>query len=210
MLEMAPGQDTMSLLVAPEGRLISLFEIEQAMREEGLDPPRPVESFDGGDENDEADDRSADPYGQSNSQPESWSDSLDSKPFDEWTDFDRRPQHPTVERAEQLLREIMKLRVRDSGRDSFASVATRGLMDIVGGLVQATHDGHDARSDRALAIVQLKRALKGHAFCRGAIFGLRGTDQIDKMNSDRFHEELEAILESIHDLMAAAWDEGET
>jgi len=178
---------------------------ELAMREEGLDPQRLSASPDGGDENE--DDRSADSYAESNSRPEPWSDSLDPNPFDERTEVEDRPRHPTVERAEKLLLEAMKLRVHDSGKGSFADAATRGLMDVVGGLVQATCDGHDDRSDRALAIVQLKRALKGHAFCRGAIFGLRGINQLDDATSDRFHDELAAILESIHDLMAAAWDE---
>ena len=54
------------------------------------------------------------------------------------------------------------------------------MMDIVGGLVQATAAPRIERHERAHAIVQLKRALKGHGFARGAVFGLRGCEAIGK------------------------------
>ena len=160
-----------------------------ALKQEGLGPPRLDNEF-GNDQDD----------------VEPWRKSLESPAFDEQTDIESDQQHPTVQRAEKLLLEIMKLDSKASRSDSFAMIATRGLIDVVGGLVQATCD----RDDRALTIVQLKRALKGHAFCRGAIFGLRASDQIDQTTSERFHGELEAILESIHELMAEAWDEDDS
>jgi hypothetical protein len=174
---------------------------ELAMREEGLEPPRLHDEFEGGE------DRLTDLPWESSSEPEPWREEIDSQPRDESSAFENQPEHPTVQRAEKLLLEIMKLRDPTSRSDSFANTATRGMIDVVGGLVQATCGDLDDRSDRALAIVQLKRALKGHAFCRGAIFGLSGTDQIDQATSDRFQDELAAILESIHHLLAAAWDE---
>ncbi|MDA1055493.1 MAG: hypothetical protein O3C40_34265 [Planctomycetota bacterium] len=174
---------------------------ELAMREEGLDPPR------SNDEDVAPDDGSADLSWQSGGESEPWRASLDSHSLDEQSDFENEPEHPTVKRADKLLMEIMSLRDPSSRSDSFADTATRGMIDVVGGLVQATCGDLDERSDRALAIVQLKRALKGHAYCRGAIFGLRGANHIDDSTSDRFHNELRAILESIHDLMAATWDE---
>lgn len=39
LLEMAPGQDTLSLLVSPEGHLINLFEIEEAEKQPIKEPP---------------------------------------------------------------------------------------------------------------------------------------------------------------------------
>ena len=182
---------------------------ELAMREEGLEPPSSNGEFADGEEDVAQEDGFSDLSSESSGEPESWRESLDSPPSDERSEFENQPEHPTVQRAEKLLMEIMNLRDPTSRSDSFANTATRGMLDVVGGLVQATGGDFDERSDRALAIVQLKRALKGQAFCRGAIFGLCGTDQIDRATSDRFHDELEAILESIHDLMAAAWDEND-
>lgn len=178
-----------------------------ALREEGLEPPNAHTGDADAAELGKQEDGSADLSWEASSELEPWRERLDADPIDGWSEMESRPEHPTVQRAEALLREVMNLAAHSSRTSSFASTATRGLIDAVGGLVQATCGDHDDRSGRAHAIVQLKRALKGHAFCRGAIFGLRGTDQIDQPTSDRFHNDLEAILESIHDLMAAAWDE---
>jgi hypothetical protein len=65
----------------------------------------------------------------------------------------------------------------------------------------------DTRTDRALAITQLKRALTGHAFARGAIFALRSSGGISDETSQRLDEHLTAILSSIHQLSSDAWDE---
>ena len=39
MIEMTPGQDTLSLLVSPEGHLTPLFQIEEAEQSAFADPP---------------------------------------------------------------------------------------------------------------------------------------------------------------------------
>ena len=78
-------------------------------------------------------------------------------------------------------------------------------MDMVGGLVQATSDSLDDNLHKALAITQLKRALSGHAFARGAIFGLRSEEAINHDQFEEFHRQLESILISIHELAEAAW-----
>jgi hypothetical protein len=85
-------------------------------------------------------------------------------------------------------------------------------MDIVGGLVQATcedPEDPDDRIHRALNITQLKRALSGHAYARGAIFGLHSDKAITKDQSDSLHNQLESLLDRIHALSEAAWMEKE-
>ncbi|MBI2479605.1 MAG: hypothetical protein HYV60_13525 [Planctomycetia bacterium] len=183
---------------------------ELAMRDEGLEPPHTSDQQDDDGENVHRDQGFVDFALDSSHPPEPWRASLEAHPFDAPSDHEIRVKHPTVERAEKLLTEIMSLDGQATQINSFANTATRGLIDVVGGLVQATHGERGDRIERALTIVQLKRALKGHAFCRGAIFGLRGTDQIDQATSDSFHDELAAILESIHDLLAAAWDDNDS
>lgn len=180
--------------------------MELALREEGLKIPQLIDSTDDPPEETE-DDCSA--VSSLTDQQESWRASLDTHSFDEslHNEFDCNREHPTIKVAQNLLLQIMQLEDPGTGLHSFRSGATRGLMDVVGGLVQATSDCLDSQCDRALAIVQLKRALKGHAFCRGAIFGLRSSNSIDEATSQHFHTELAVLLESIHVLMAAAWDE---
>lgn len=170
-----------------------------AMHEEGLSEPgtsdteaasQPDESFDVHTPPDEA-----------------WRQSLPADPLEDADDWDSREDHPAVERAQRFLSDIMDLAEADRSPGDFASIACRGAMDIVGGLVQATSGDLDSRTDRALAITQLKRALTGHAFARGAIFALRSSGGISDEASHRLDEHLAAILSSIHQLSSDAWDE---
>jgi hypothetical protein len=78
---------------------------------------------------------------------------------------------------------------------------------MMGGLVQATSGDMDDRMDRALSISQLKRALNGHGFARGAVFGLRKEGTITKDQSDSLHAQLKSILRNIHSLAERAWSE---
>jgi len=170
-----------------------------AMQEEGLSEPdardaeaasQPDESFDVHTSPDEA-----------------WRQSLPANPLDDNDDSDSRDDHPAVERAQRFLSDIMDLAEADRSPGDFASLACRGAMDIVGGLVQATSDDFDTRTGRALAITQLKRALAGHAFARGAIFALRSSGSISDETSQRLDDHLAAILNSIHQLSSDAWGE---
>ena len=84
-------------------------------------------------------------------------------------------------------------------------VLTRACMDIMGGLVQATCFDLDDVASRALAITQLKRALTGHAYARGAVFGLRAEQAITQVQSTELHARLKALLAKIHELAESAW-----
>jgi len=142
------------------------------------------------------------------SQSDPWRESLPDHAFDE-SEFPKPEKHPAVAKAESILMEFMKIPAEIESTNNFVTVATRGLMDIIGGLVQATTEPNIERYERAHSIVQLKRALKGHGFARGAVFGLRDCEAIGKETIDRMHDELESILESIHQLLAEVWDESE-
>lgn len=58
---------------------------------------------------------------------------------------------------------------------------------------------------RNWTISQLKRALSGHAYARGALFGLRSEGIICNEKSNELFQRLELILANIHELSAKAW-----
>jgi len=138
---------------------------------------------------------------------EPWQESLPSPSFAAADELQQRDTHPAVIQAQEFLMQLMNLDSAHSPHDSFLSVACRGAGDIMGGLAQATGSEFDSRIDRAIAITQLKRALTGHAFAQGAVFGLRSANVINQETSAQLHDQLAALLVTIHELSAAAWDE---
>jgi hypothetical protein len=66
-------------------------------------------------------------------------------------------------------------------------------------------DDDDDHFGRALTISQLKRALSGHAYARGALLGLRSEGIISNEKSNELFQQLELILANIHELSAKAW-----
>lgn len=168
---------------------------ELAMQEEGLgvQPRSPNET----------DERPGDDY-----QPrEPWQESLETDAFDENRDLAKVEKHPAVDQAHAFLLNARKLVEDGSNQSSFASILTRASMDIVGGLVQATADELHDNVHRALAITQLKRALSGHAYAVGAIFGLRSEDAITQEQSNQLHADLKSLLTTIHELSETAWSQ---
>jgi len=138
---------------------------------------------------------------------EPWQESLPSPSFAAADELQHRITHPAVILAQEFLMQLMNLDSAQSTHDSFLSVACRGAGDIMGGLAQATDGEFDSRIDRAIAITQLKRALTGHAFAQGAVFGLRSANAINQETSTQLHDQLAALLVAIHELSSAAWDE---
>jgi hypothetical protein len=161
---------------------------ELAMAEEGLEIPRV-------DADDEYDD-SAD---------EAWTASLPKQPFDEVGEHKLGSNHPSIDLAQVFLMDVMDLEQAASSQSSFHSVLSRAALDIFGGLAQATSDELDDNLSRALAIVQLKRALSGHAYARGAVLGLQSENAITEEQSKLLQAQLEAILQNIHELSEVAW-----
>ncbi|QEG02629.1 hypothetical protein Mal15_67500 [Stieleria maiorica] len=166
---------------------------ELAMQEEGFSPPS-REAADG-------DERLIEDV----SQKQPWLESLPSHPFDRDSQPSRSDTHPAVTEAESFLMAAMKLAKEERDTSPFVSILTRASMDMLGGVVQATSDDFSALTHRALAISQLKRALAGHAYARGAIFGLRSAEVISQEQSSAFHDQLESLLGTIHQLTEDAW-----
>ena len=140
---------------------------------------------------------------------EPWQESLPSSSFTAADDLQQRCTHPAVVLAQEFLLQLMKLDSVHATHDSFLSVACRGAGDMMGGLVQATGGEFDSRIERAIAITQLKRALSGHAFARGAVFGLSSANTINQETTALLLHQLAALLVALHELSSAAWDEGE-
>lgn len=173
---------------------------EQAIQEEGLSVPHTP-----GSDTDESNGSAC----ESDQRDELWQESLPEHPFSESSGVQRNNEHPAVPQAQAFLLRVMELPQDQSKQSSFHSVLGRASMNIVGGLVQATGGGLDRDSgsstDRALAITQLKRAITGHAYARGAVFGLRSEEAISEEQSNRFHDDLESLQIIIHELMEQAW-----
>ncbi len=136
---------------------------------------------------------------------EPWLHSLPRHPFDTANEPSDCKNNATVEQAQSLLLAAIEIANNDSKRSSFANVLTRACMDMIGGLVQATCLDWDDVTSRSLAITQLKRALSGHAYARGAVFGLRAEEAITQVQSTELHAQLKALLAKIHELTEKAW-----
>lgn len=167
-----------------------------AMREEGLEAPTSSET-----EGWQSD------LNEPETDDEAWREHLPDEPLESVEKREPRQNHPAVDFAQQFLLRLMERQNADESVSDYAAISERGAMDIVGGLVQATCGRLESRTDRALAITQLKRALKGHAFARGAIIALRASDAVDEAASERLLNDLAEIRISIHQLLTEAWDE---
>jgi hypothetical protein len=126
----------------------------------------------------------------------------DPDPFD-------RDRHPLLERASEFwmrLHELFKdglpgerAAPKKSSAESALHTLFQGAGDLCGGLAQALTDPEDY-PDRGLCVVQLKRALRGLAFMRGALcnISMSGTEAkamikelhatVDQLESDTFQE----------------------
>ncbi len=156
---------------------------ELAMKEEGLAPPSPQEH-------------------------ESTTDSWDSSPVfspDLNEELNELSESPAVQKAHRFAMQVDNLIKTNSKNSSFHSLAGRASLDLVGALVQATESDPEDVWQRALAITQLKRALSSHAYACGAVFGLCSENAISEEDAHELHEQLQAILNDIHELSEAAW-----
>jgi hypothetical protein len=84
-----------------------------------------------------------------------------------------RERHPLQDQAQDLMVRLHKLFEGVSGpQGGQVDMILGGAGEMMGGLAQAM-SGRRFESGRGLALVQLKRALRGAAFARGALFPLR-------------------------------------
>lgn len=131
---------------------------------------------------------------------------------DSFIDMENRmesPEHPAVSISQSMLLQLIHLSNLaddgDSPHSNYYAIAISGVMECIGGLVQATSRADDDRMNRALAITQLRRALRGHAFATGAITALHGLDGLDNQPAQAMLSQLKVILQYIHNLSATAW-----
>jgi hypothetical protein len=87
---------------------------------------------------------------------------------------------------------------RDAGPRFASSLSTlnQGAGDAMGGLAQALSRRDDIE-DYGLCVVQLKRALRGAAFARGALFPLRST-----ISAEQFDEVYRALKQMETDILS--------
>jgi hypothetical protein len=111
-------------------------------------------------------------------------------------------RHPLQQRATALMFEFYNIAGEDRKRS--IDMLIRNAMEITGGLAQAlplgpTYEMDDI--DAGLGLVQLKRALRGAAFVRGALFLVRSEGAIVEEEFHRFMNEADAISEEIVELL---------
>ncbi|MFO7903083.1 MAG: hypothetical protein ACQESR_12935 [Planctomycetota bacterium] len=169
---------------------------ENAMRDEGLiDLPGEEAAEDHFDESPET------PW---KAEPDAtWRESPIGEDFDGLgSDEFSRQQHPLQRRASELMDRLLDgVNGLDENPSGQAQVLLGGAGDMMGGLAQAlgAFGGDDEFTldtmHRGLAIVQLKRALRGAAFAFGALFALAREGRVD----DRAFEELRNTIEGLQD-----------
>jgi hypothetical protein len=118
----------------------------------------------------------------------------DDDPFE----AEEHERHPLLQKAMDLL-ERLDTQFHDEGPRSAPVLTTlfQGAGDAMGGLAQAlSHRDPDA-VDYGLRIVQLKRALRGAAFARGALFPLRST-----MSKEQFEELFRTLKQMETDIVS--------
>lgn len=139
---------------------------------------------------------------------EDWQEEDDEDAMD-WEEDSMAPEirHPILSRAESVLVELYTMQGNDAELNNHLQIACRGLGDVVGGIVQASVRVDGSRMDRACSIVQLRRALRGLAFFRGALFAMRSNGTLEEDRFQEYQGEFFLLLEAIHQMLDDAWDE---
>jgi hypothetical protein len=136
---------------------------------------------------------------------EPWQESVpEAARGDEENVFERMERHPLQQQAKKLLMEFFDVAKRAGERSPNGDLLIRNAMEITGGLAQVlplspTYEMDD--NEAGLGLVQLKRALRGAAFVRGALFLLRSETIVTDDEFRRFMHEADAISAQITDLL---------
>ena len=106
--------------------------------------------------------------------------------------------------ATNLLSEFFDIAKRSGDRSPNLDTLVRNAMEVTGGLAQVLplpppYEMDDG--EQGLALVQLKRALRGAAFVHGTLFLLRAEQLFDDEECSRFFSEADAISKQITDLL---------
>jgi hypothetical protein len=123
---------------------------------------------------------------------------------DEEHPFERTQRHPLQQRATRLLMDFFDLEKHSGDQSPNLDTLIRNAMEVTGGLAQVLplpppYEMDDG--EKGLALVQLKRALRGAAFVRGTLFLLRAENLVNDEESRRFIGETDEISKQITDLL---------
>ncbi len=138
---------------------------------------------------------------------EPWQESLPEAVQSDESDFDqfqRMERDPLKKQATDLLMSFYKMTERIGEQSPNVDTLMRNAMEVTGGLAQVlplppTYEIDDCET--GLALVQLKRALRGAAFVRGALFLLRSEKIVTEEEFHQFMAEAEAISAQITDML---------
>jgi hypothetical protein len=116
--------------------------------------------------------------------------------------WEKEERHPLLQRASELGKGLHTVfQGAESRFEASLSTLFQGMGDAMGGLAQALSDRDDEPDDPdayGLRVTQLKRALRGAAFARGALFLLRPAT-----TAETFHELHGALGQFERDIMQA-------
>jgi hypothetical protein len=138
---------------------------------------------------------------------EPWQESLPEavrSDADEKDAFERMERHPLQQQATTLLMEFFDIAKRSGDRSPNLDTLIRNAMEVTGGLAQVLPPSQPYEMDdgeAGLALVQLKRALRGAAFVHGTLFLLRAEKLVEDEECRRFIREADSISEQITDLL---------
>jgi hypothetical protein len=118
--------------------------------------------------------------------------------------FERMERHPLQQQAHKLLMDFYDIPKQTGERTANIDTLLRNSMEITGGLAQVVHllPAYEMDENQAgLALVQLKRALRGAAFVRGALHLVRSDEAVTDEEFRRFVAEANDISKQITDLL---------
>jgi hypothetical protein len=113
-------------------------------------------------------------------------------------------RHPLQQQTKNLYLALHKSFVRRDERSPNVGLLMRSAGEMIGGLAQVlplppSYEIDDIEAGHSL--VQLKRALRGTAFVRGALFLLRGEEQFDEESFGELVAETDTISSQIVELL---------
>ena len=122
----------------------------------------------------------------------------DAAPLDQAT-------HPLQQRATNLILRVLKFMSNRPAPERDPLDPVEGaLMDVAGGIAQALGPCDGESGDTGWRLVQLKRALRGAAFARGALFMAKGVGRLDEDDFEQLHGAIQEIEGALVDEMRAA------
>lgn len=142
-------------------------------------------------------------------EPEPWRESVESP----WEDGAEPPAlewipHPFIERAKELVGNLLGLSDDRAFVHDPLGPAARGILELMGGTVQAFCHADPLERDQGLRILQLKRALRGAAYARGGLIAVMGEGLVDGVAAQRVVGEIDGLTVDLEGALAEARGRG--